>query len=80
MVGSKSAIRVSGLTAGLPPGTTLRPWIRFAGQRAYRAEASTVRLDEFGGFTWQRITSRKAYVVFRTEDGLLESNRVVIRR
>lgn len=79
-INSKSTIRVSGLTEGLPPGTTLRPWIRFPNQRDYRAEPTTVRLDDDGRFTWQRTTSRKVHVVFRTEDGFLESNRVVIRR
>ena len=82
-VRGRSGIVVDGETQGLVDGTIVRPWVKFAGQTSYTAGVATpaVSVDPSTGegeFTWQRVTGKKTYVYFATEDGAVRSTRVVI--
>lgn len=71
----KGRIVVTGITTGLA-GEAVLAHVRLAGQRAYRA-TGTRPVAADGTFSWQRRTSRRAFVYF-TAPGGERSNRVVI--
>lgn len=68
-------IVVQGTTTGLV-GVRLTPWIRFPGEVVYHSGAAHPLVDAAGSFTWQRVTGKKATLVFTHDD--LRSNRLVI--
>ena len=70
-------VRVEGITTG-DVGPIVTPWVRFPGVTSYAPEAfRAVRRD--GTFTWERLTTRKTYVHFRSSSGV-RSVTLVIRR
>jgi hypothetical protein len=69
---------VSGTSTGFGMGAILRPWIKLAGQNSYRQGTAAILVDASGGFTWQRMMGRTAYVYVAAEDGSVQSNRVTI--
>ena len=76
-------IIVDGSTSGIAAGTTVRPWIKFPGETQYTQGAASrqiVAVGDLGAgeFQWQRQTSKKIYVYFRTEDGTQQSLRIII--
>lgn len=74
-----SVVRVAGATTGFGVGAILRPWIRFPGQGSYTQGFVSIILDSRGEFTWQRRTSKTLYVLMRSADGTVESNRLIVR-
>jgi len=85
IVGSRQnrTIIVDGETSGIAAGTTVRPWIKFPGETQYTQGAASRQIEAVGDlgageFQWQRQTSKKIYVYFRTEDGTQQSLRVII--
>ena len=83
-VRGQPGILVDGVTVGIADATIVRPWIRLPGQTAY-AQGTAERTvsvfdvaDEIGEFTWQRRTGKKIYVYFATEDGAVQSKRIII--
>ena len=78
-VRGKPGVIVTGSTTGMGMGAILRPWIRFPGQTSYTEGSATILVDMAGDFTWQRRTGKTIYVSIRTEDGLVKSNRLIIR-
>lgn len=75
-VAGKTGIIVNGTTRGLKKGATVKVYVRFPGQEYFLASAQpTVRERKF---TWSRKTGKKTYVYFTTEDGLIQSNRIII--
>ena len=85
IVGSREnrTIIVDGSTSGIAAGTTVRPWIKFPGETQYTQGAASrqiVAVGDLGAgeFQWQRQTSKKIYVYFRTEDGTQQSLRIII--
>jgi hypothetical protein len=83
-VRDQPGILVDGVTQGIADGTVVRPWIKFPGQSAYAQGTAqrTVSIfdpaDELGEFIWQRRTGKKIYVYFATEDGAVQSSRIII--
>jgi len=70
------SVHVRGVMTGMD-SATVTPWVRFPGPHPYQPGSGvrTVRRD--GTFSWQRVTAKKMYVYFRTDDGV-RSNRVII--
>lgn len=77
-VRGKSGVIVSGATTGFEMGAILRPWFRVPGQSGYSEGAAEILVDASGEFTWQRRTGKKMYIVVRSEDGAIKSNRIVV--
>ena len=78
-VRGKPGVAVTGTTTGFDTGAILRPWIRFPGQTSYTQGTASILVDAQGGFTWERRTGKTIYIVIRSEDGTVESNRLVLR-
>ena len=60
-------------------GAILRPWIRFPGQTSYTQGTASILVDAQGGFTWERRTGKTIYISIRSQDGTVESNRLILR-
>ena len=78
-VRGKPGVVVTGTTTGFGMGAILRPWIRFPGQTSYTQGTASILVDVQGGFTWDRRTGKTIYIVIRSEDGTVESNRLILR-
>ena len=78
-VRGKPGVAVTGTTTSFGMGAILRPWIRFPGQTSYTQGTASILVDAQGGFTWERRTGKTIYIVIRSEDGTVESNRLVLR-
>ena len=78
-VRGKPGVVVTGTTTGFGMGAILRPWTRFPGQTSYTQGAASILVDVQGGFTWERRTGKTIYISIRSEDGKIESNRLVVR-
>lgn len=72
----KSMARIEGTTTGLV-GAQVVPYIRVAGQTAFKPGASTRTVDAEGKFTWQRKAKKRFTVYFTSGD--VTSNRLVIQ-
>ena len=72
-------VAVTGTTTGFGMGAILRPWTRFPGQTSYTQGTASILVDVQGGFTWQRRTGKTIYISIRSEDGTVESNRLILR-
>jgi hypothetical protein len=69
-------VTVNGVTTNLV-GVTVQARVRLPGELSYsNGSQRTVRPN--GSFTWQRKTKKTVYVYFRTLEGDVRSNRVVI--
>jgi uncharacterized repeat protein (TIGR02543 family) len=66
-------------TTGLASGAVLRPWVRFSGQTAYSEGSARLVVAQDGGFTWQRRTAKRIYVIVKAQDGALSSNRIIVK-
>ena len=77
-VRGKPGVVVTGTTTGFGMGAILRPWIRFPGQTSYTQGTASILVDVQGGFTWDRRTGKTIYIVIRSEDGTVESNRLIL--
>lgn len=77
-VNGKPGVVVDGDTVGFAAGAELVAFIRFPGQTEYTEGAvhATVLLD--GSFTWARKTGKKTYIYFKSANGEIMSNRVII--
>jgi hypothetical protein len=75
----KPGVVVTGTTTGFGMGAILRPWTRFPGQASYTQGSSSILVDVQGGFTWERRTGKTIYISIRSEDGTVESNRLILR-
>ena len=78
-VGGRPGVVVTGTTTGFGMGAILRPWIRFPGQASYTQGTASILVDAQGGFTWERRTGKTIYISIRSEDGTVESNRLILR-
>jgi len=67
---------VQGVTAYLA-GALVQARVHLAGEVDYD-DGTTRRIQENNTFTWQRLTKKKVYVYFTTEDRTVRSNRVII--
>jgi YVTN family beta-propeller protein len=77
-VRGRSGILLSGTSQGLAPDTSLTAWMRFPGQSSYTAGSARIRVSPDGDFAWQRRTNKKMYVVVRSVDGTVKSNRLIV--
>lgn len=75
-VAGKTGIIVNGRTRGLKKGATVKGYVRFPGQGYTLASTQPTVMKR--KFTWSRKTGKKAYVYFTTEDGMIQSNTIVI--
>lgn len=78
-VSGRPGVIVNGTTTELDMGAVLRPWFRFPGQTAYTQGTARILISQDGTFTWQRRTGKRIYVIIKTEDGTVLSNRLVIQ-
>jgi hypothetical protein len=69
-------VTVNGVTTNLV-GVTVQARVRLPGELDY-ANGSERTVRPNGTFTWQRKTKKTVYVYFRTIDGDVRSNRVII--
>jgi hypothetical protein len=67
---------VQGVTTYLA-GALVQARVHLAGEVDYY-DGSTRRIQENNTFTWQRLTKKKVYVYFTTEDRTVRSNRLII--
>jgi YVTN family beta-propeller protein len=72
-------IMVTGTTTGFATGAILRPWTRFPGQTSHTQGTASILVDAQGGFTWERRTGKTIYILIRSQDGTVESNRLILR-
>ena len=77
-VSGKPGIRVDGVATGFPAGTRVVPWFRFPGQTGFTQGSARPEIGDDGSVSWQRKTGKKTTVYFATEDGSVQSNRVII--
>jgi hypothetical protein len=76
-VGGKPGIEVDGITVGFENGKTVIPYFRFPGETSYtEGTARPVITDD--EFTWTRKTGKKFYAYVTSDDGAVQSNRVII--
>jgi hypothetical protein len=78
-VRGKPGVVVTGTTTGFGTGAILRPWIRFPGQTSYTQGTARILVDAQGDFTWKRRTGKRIYILIRSEDGTVVSNRLILR-
>ena len=74
--GSIGRVVVDGVTTHLA-GALVQARVHLAGEIDYY-DGSTRRVSENETFTWQRLTKKRVYVYFTTEDRTVRSNRVII--
>lgn len=74
----KEGILVEGITKGIKEGTRVIPFIKFPGQSIYSEGRARPIIDKNGRFRFQRKTNKKVYIYFKTEDGKIISNRIII--
>ena len=76
-VSGKPGIKIDGVTTGIVDGKTVIPYFRFPGETSYTQGSArpVVTADEF---TWQRKTGKKFYAYVTSDDGAVQSNRVII--
>jgi hypothetical protein len=77
-VGGRSTVVVSGTSVGLGSGAILRPWFRFPGQASYIRGETSILVSADGTFAWQRRTSKTMYVVVKSDESSVASNRIVV--
>ena len=77
-VSGKPGIVVDGSTTGFDSGATVKPFVRFPGQTSYSEGSARPKISAVGDFEWQRKTGKKTYVYFTSDDGAVQSNRVII--
>jgi hypothetical protein len=70
-------IFIEGISTGLPAGTDVIPYLRFPGETGFTAGIPTTT-DADGDFRWSRKTGKRVAVRFRTADGSVTSNQIVI--
>jgi hypothetical protein len=76
-VSGKPGIEVDGITVGFEDGKTVIPYFRFPGETTYtEGTARPVITDD--AFMWQRKTGKKFYAYVTSDDGAVQSNRVII--
>jgi hypothetical protein len=76
-VSGKPGIEVDGITVGFENGKTVVPYFRFPGETTYtEGTARPVITDD--AFMWQRKTGKKFYAYVTSDDGAVQSNRVII--
>jgi hypothetical protein len=71
-------IQIEGIATGLLEGTKLVPYFRFPGQTGFTAGTARRTVGADGIFEWERKTGKRISVQFRTEDGKVRSNTVII--
>lgn len=75
-------IEVIGSTVGIAEGTIMRAWIRKSGQTDFvRGKAKpkvAIIGEDRGEFFWDREIGKKVRVQFRTDDGTVRSNTIII--
>jgi len=79
MISGKSYAVVDGNTTGFEEGDKVVPYTKFPGQSSYTAGTGIKAVDEDGEFYWKNKTAKKIYVKFKSEDGSVQSNRVIIQ-
>lgn len=77
-VGGRSGVVVSGTSVGLGSDAILRPWFRFPGQASYIRGEASILVSADGTFAWQRRTSKTMYVVVKSDESSVASNRIVV--
>lgn len=78
-VNGKPGVVVDGYTTGFAPGDLVVPNVKFPGQTTYSSGFARPLIDSDGEFQWQRRTGKKIYVYFRSSDGLVKSNRIIVQ-
>jgi hypothetical protein len=77
-VSGKPGIMVEGVTTGFAAGAVVKPYFRFPGETSYTESSARPVVDASGRFTWTRKTGKKLYAYMVSEDGSVQSNRVII--
>ncbi|MFZ4496699.1 MAG: hypothetical protein ACOYN7_04535 [Candidatus Nanopelagicales bacterium] len=77
-VDGKPGIMVEGVTTGFAAGAVVKPYFRFPGETSYTESSARPVVDASGRFTWTRKTGKKLYAFMVSEDGSVQSNRVII--
>jgi hypothetical protein len=76
-VSGKPGIMIDGITVGIEDGKTVIPYFRFPGETSY-TQGSARPIVQDDEFTWQRKTGKKFYAYVTSDDGAVQSNRVII--
>lgn len=77
--GNSDRVRLTGVVAGIEPGSTVTPHFRFGSSRVFRKGNSNVVVQADGTFAWSRLVAKdKAFIAFVSYQDA-ESNRVAWR-
>jgi hypothetical protein len=76
-VSGKPGIMIDGVVVGIEDGKTVVPYFRFPGETSYTQGTARPEIS-VGEFTWQRKTGKKFYAYVTSDDGAVQSNRVII--
>jgi len=76
-VSGKPGIEIDGVTTGLENGKTVIPYFRFPGETSYTEGSARPEITD-GAFMWSRKTGKKFYAYVTSDDGAVQSNRVII--
>ena len=77
--GNSDRVRLTGVAAGVKPGSTVTPHFRFGSSRVFRKGNSNVVVQADGTFSWSRLVAKdKAFIAFVSYQDA-ESNRVAWR-
>ena len=76
-VSGKPGVIIDGVVTGIANGKTVKPFFRFPGQTSFTEGSARPEINN-GTFQWQRKTGKKFYAYVTSDDGLVQSNRVII--
>ena len=76
-MGGKPGIEIDSIVTGIENGKTVIPYFRFPGETTF-TEGSARPVITDGSFMWQRKTGKKFYAYVTSDDGAVQSNRVII--
>jgi hypothetical protein len=76
-VSGKPGVIIDGSTTGFENGKTVIPYFRFPGETSYTEGTARPVIND-GDFTWERKTGKKFYAYVTSDDGAVQSNRIII--
>ena len=77
-VSGKPGLKCVGETKGFSSGTTVVPFYRFPGETTYSEGSARPEISSLGNFEWSLKTGKRVYVYFKSADGSVTSNQVIV--
>jgi hypothetical protein len=77
-VNGNLGVKCVGVTKGFSSGTTVVPFVRFPGQNSHNQGSQRPTISSLGNFEWFRTTGKNMSVYFKSADGSVTSNQVIV--